>query len=100
MTEDMAADLFSAAYGRLMNLAGRALHDGIDKDLVGAAARGRAQNMGPTLTQISRQRIKVNRAVTACKQAGISRERFVSIGKAARKQAEGEWEVKIPIVEE
>lgn len=100
MTEDRAADLFSTAYGRLMILCGRALHDGHDKDRVGAAARGRAQNMGPTLTEIARQRVKVNRAVMACKTAGVSRERFVSIGKAARRQAEGEWGHKIPIVEE
>lgn len=100
LTADTATDRFSTAYGRLMMLSGRALHDGHDAQRVGLAMRGRALNMGPTLTQIARQRTKVNQAIMACRTTGVDRVTLLKLGRAAKTMAEAEWGHRIPITEE
>lgn len=94
------AEQFRVAYGRLMILAARAIHDGHDPARVAAAARGRAENKGPTLSELSRQRTRLNRAIMECKRCGVDRATFVQLAREAKRVAEAEWCVSIPMVED
>lgn len=90
---------YMGAWGRLMMLTARALHQGHDRDVVEGAAKGRGtQAIAPAIHTICRQRTLFNRAHSAAKLAGVSRADRLAQARGLRKMAEQEWNVHIPIV--
>jgi len=97
MTEPQGADLFGAAYGRLMMLAGQALANGHAPLNVGRAINGNGIYLGPLLNAVLRQRSRVNAEIEEALLAGVTAQDMVNIARVAREQAQGEWHVHIPL---
>lgn len=101
MPIDIDVSAFQSAFGRLCDLAARALHDGVDEETVRIAFLGDGD--GPEFAHIRAARASVSRAtaeVTGRSRFGgpdVARE-LIRVGRMSRDAVEQEWMVELPIV--
>jgi len=88
---------FASAYGRLCVLVGTTLEKGYEPTLVTEAALGKGELRDKHYVELRRQRVRVNDAVDACKQAGVSKSDFVAAGRRVKHTLDAEFMRNLPM---
>jgi len=89
---------FRGAYGRMMMLACQAHGRGVSLDLIAEAARGEGDEARiPELPLIRRQWNIATGLLERAVRNGASRHACLAAAREAKRAAEGEWGMEIPI---
>ena len=94
------ARAFRSQYGRLCMMTARALVAAHSVVHVTEAARGQGAQPSPVYVALRRQRLLTNQALVMCKAVGMDIDDLLEPARDARRVAQQEWNVRIPLFAE